>query len=113
MDGSTPTSRSRDTAARASIDHAAAARRLIVAVGFIAALLGIAAAAAATAWRSPILPFLEACCVFPAGAVVILELRPAVIAVWACRGIGTQRRAIRRFRRHLDALPETRHPLDG
>jgi hypothetical protein len=86
---------------------------LVLAVGVIAVLVGIGIAAAATAWRSPVLPFFEACCVVPVGAVVALELRPAAIALWASRGTARRRRTIRRFRRHLAALPETRHPLDG
>lgn len=113
MDGSTPTSRSRNTAARAPISCAAAARRAAVALAFIAALVGIGIAAAATEWRSPMLPFFEACCVLPVGVVVILELRPAGVAISGCRGTATQRRTIRHFRRQLDRLPETRHPLDG
>jgi hypothetical protein len=84
---------------------------LVVALGFIAALAGVGIGAAATATSSPILPFFEASCVFPAGAFVILELRPAVVALWGSRGTATQRRIIRCFRRHLEALPETRHPL--
>jgi hypothetical protein len=51
---------------------------LAVALAFIAALIGIGIGAAATAWRSPMLPFFEACCVFPVGAFVVLELWPAV-----------------------------------
>jgi hypothetical protein len=85
---------------------------LVGALSFIAALAGVGIGADATAWRSPNLPFFEASCVFPAGAFVILELRPAVIALWGSRGTATQRRIIRCFRRHLDALQETRHPLD-
>jgi hypothetical protein len=84
----------------------------VVALGVIAAFVGTGTAATATAWRSPILPFFEACCVLPVGTVVILELCPAAIALWG-RGDARQRRAIRRLRRHLDALPETRHPWDG
>jgi hypothetical protein len=81
---------------------------LVAALGSIAALIAIGIAAAATAWSSPVLAFFEACCLFPACVVVILELRPAVLALSSCRGTATQRRTIRCFRRHLDALPETR-----
>jgi hypothetical protein len=86
---------------------------LVGVLGFIAALAGIGIAAAATAWRSPIVPFLEAGCAFPVGAVVILEIGRAAIALWGSRGTAAQRRTIRRFQRHLDAPPETCHPVDG
>lgn len=88
------------------------ARRLVVALGFIAALTGTGIAAAVTAWRSPILPFFDACCAIPIGAVAVLELWPAIVTLWGCRGTATRRQAIRRFRRQLEALPETHHPLD-
>jgi hypothetical protein len=77
----------------------AAAQRGLVALGFIAGLIAIGIGAASTAWSSPLLPVFEACCLYPIIVVVILELRPAVIAL---RG---ERRAIRHFRRQLDALP--------
>jgi hypothetical protein len=49
---------------------------LAVALGFIAALVGIGLGAAATAWRSPMLRVFEACCVFPAEAFVIWSCGP-------------------------------------
>lgn len=82
----------------------AAAQRGVVAVGFIAAFIAIGIGAASTASSSPLLPVFGACCLYPIILVVILELRPAVVA----RRAG--RRAIRCFRRQLDALPETPHP---
>jgi hypothetical protein len=84
-----------------------------VALGLIAALAGIGITAAATAWRAPILPFFEACCVIPLGVVVVLELSPAIITLWGSRGTAARQRAICRFRHQLDALPETHHPFDG
>jgi hypothetical protein len=85
----------------------AAAQRGLVALGFIAAFIAIGIGAASTAWSSPLLPVFEACCLYPIILVVILQLRPAVVAL---RG---GRRAIRRLRRQLDALPETPHPQDA
>lgn len=86
------------------VTHSAAAQRGLIALGFIAALIAIGIGAASTAWSSPLLPVFEACCLYPIILVVILELRPAVIALRAGR------RAIRCFRRQLHALPETPHP---
>jgi hypothetical protein len=84
----------------------AAARRCLVALGFIACLLAVGMGAAITASGSLVLPFLESCCLLPIGLVVIFELCPAVLA------LRVNRAAIRRLRRQLDALPETPHPLD-
>lgn len=89
------------------VAHRAAAQRGLVALGFIAAFIAIGIGAATTAWNSPLLPVFEACCLYPIILVVILELRPVVVAL---RG---GRRAIRFFRRELDALPETPHPQDA
>jgi hypothetical protein len=87
------------------ITHRAAAQRALVALGLIAAFIAIGIGAASTAWNSPLLlPVFEACCLCPIILVVILELRPAVLA------LRERRRAIRCFRRQLDALPETPHP---
>ena len=85
------------------------ALRCLVALGLVVLLITLGIGAASTAWGSPVLPYFEACCLVPVVIVVILELRPALIALWnAPRGsLG----AIRRFRRELDALPETQHPL--
>lgn len=80
-------------------------RRCLVALGLAIAILGVGIGAALTAWTSPVLPFFEVCCLLPLVAVGCLELWPAGCAVQA------RRSAIRRFRRQLDALPETSHPL--
>ena len=77
-----------------------------LAIGFLTSVLAIAIGAATSAPGSPLLPVFEACCLFAAGLVVILELHPAAVA------LRDRRAAIRRFRQELDDLPETPHPLD-
>jgi len=77
-----------------------------LAIGFLMSVLAIAIGAATSASGSPLLPVFEACCLFAIGLIVILELHPAAIALRA------RLAAIRRFRRELDAIPETPHPLD-
>jgi|HubBroStandDraft_4_1064222.scaffolds.fasta_scaffold3132907_1 hypothetical protein len=79
---------------------------LVLGVAFLASLLAIGIAAATSASGSALLPVFELCCLFAISLVVILELVPAVVALRA------RRAAVRRFRRQLDALPETAHPFD-
>jgi hypothetical protein len=79
---------------------------LALAVGFLTSLLVIGIGAATSAPGSPLLPILEACCLFAIGLIVIFELHPVAIDLRA------RRAAIRRFRQQLDELPETPHPLD-
>ena len=93
------------------MDRPAAARRCLLALGFIAILSGIGVGAALTASDSPLLPLFETCCLVPAGLVVVLELWPSVVILW--RITASARHAIRRFRRQLDRLPEIPHPLDA
>jgi len=80
--------------------------RLALAVGFLASLLAIGIGAATSASGSPLLPVFEACCLYAIGLVVILEVRPEVVALRA------RMAALRRLRQQLDELPETPHPLD-
>lgn len=87
------------------LSRAAALVRCLIALAFVAAILGAGIGAALTAWSSPALPFFEACCLLPLVAVPMLELRPAVLA------LRPRWRVIHRFRCQLDALPETPHPL--
>jgi hypothetical protein len=54
---------------------------------------------------------IEACCLLPLVAVVFGELRPTATVLWG--GISNTRRTVRSFRRQLDALPQTEHPLGG
>ncbi|MGO9889700.1 MAG: hypothetical protein ACLP0L_17565 [Solirubrobacteraceae bacterium] len=73
---------------------------------FLASLLAIGIGAATSASGSALVPFFELCCLFAISLVLLLELVPAVVA------FRERRAAVRRFRRQLDALPETPHPLD-
>ena len=70
--------------------------------------MAIAVAAALQARDSPGLPWFEACCIVPVGMIGVFELRPSVLKLLTERG---HSRAMQRFRRQLDALPETPHPL--
>jgi hypothetical protein len=85
--------------------------RCVVAVGFVAAFIAIGIAGAPTACRFPVLFCVEACCLVPLLALVSLELRPVLIALWN-RTAGASA-VIRRFRHELDRLPEIPHPLGG
>jgi hypothetical protein len=79
---------------------------LALVVTFLTSMLAICIGAAMSASGSPLLPVFEVCCLFAIGLVVILELRPRVVAVRA------RMAAVRRFREQLDAIPEAAHPLD-
>jgi hypothetical protein len=94
--------------AHATDSRCAPVLRCLVALGFVICFTVVAIGAMSTASDSPALPYFEVCCVVPLVMVVILELRPAVIALWY--GPAGNRRAIRRFRRELDSLPEIPHP---
>jgi hypothetical protein len=84
-----------------------------VALGFVAvfAALCVATASAAASWVT--VAVVAACCAIPTGAVVALELVPALACLRSGPASAVQRRAVRRLRRELDALPETSHPLDA
>lgn len=75
-------------------------------VGFILSMLAICIGAATSVSGSALLPVFEICCLYAIGLVVILELRPRVVALRA------RTAAVRRFREQLDAIPEAPHPLD-
>ena len=79
---------------------------LALPIAFLASLLAIGIGAASSANGSTLLPVLELCCLFAISLVLTLELVPVLVAV------GSRRAAVRRFRRQLDELPETPHPLD-
>jgi hypothetical protein len=84
---------------------ARAARSGAGAAAFIGAYIAIGSVAALSGWKSPPLSAFEACCLIPIVGIAVLELLPAV---WrAGDGWGARRRAIRHFRRQLDALPAT------
>jgi hypothetical protein len=90
---------------------AEAARRCLVALPFAVALTIVGVGAALTATSSVVvLAIFEACgVVYPLAALLLLELGPAVIELWRVKT--RARRATQRFRKQLDALPETPHPL--
>jgi hypothetical protein len=90
-----------------------ALRRCFVALGFVAAFIAICLAAASAAASWVMAAVVAACCAIPAGAVVILELVPALAALRSETASAVRRHAIRRLRDELDALPETSHPLDA
>jgi len=79
---------------------------LALPIAFLASLLAIGIGAASSANGSTLLPVFELCCLFAISLVLTLELVPVLVAV------GSRRAAVRRFRRQLDELPETPHPLD-
>jgi hypothetical protein len=90
-----------------------ALRRCFVALGFVAAFIAICVAAAAAAASWVMAAVVAACCAIPAGAVVILEVVPALAVLRSETARAMQRHAIRRLRGELHALPETAHPLDA
>jgi hypothetical protein len=79
---------------------------LALAVAFLVALLAIGIGGATSTGGFVELLVFELCCLFAMGLVVTFELLPAALALRA-RTV-----AVRRFRRQLDELPETPHPLD-
>lgn len=90
-----------------------ALRRCFVALGFIAVLVALCITAASEAASLAVAAIIATCCAIPVGALVILELVPALSGVREDRASAVQRRAMRSLRRELDALPETSHPLDA
>jgi hypothetical protein len=95
-----------------SVTRTAATRRGVVAVGFITCLAVVGTGAWLTASSFPLRAAFEACCLYALGLVVLLELRPAMVGLGRSAR-AARRRDIRSFRRQLDALPETAHPLGG
>ena len=89
-----------------------ALRRCFAALAFVAAFVALCIAAAAAAANSVIAGVLGACCAITTGAVVTLELVPAVAILRSGAANAVQRRAMRCLRSQLDALPEAAHPLD-
>src|SRR5262245_33978430 len=87
-----------------------ALRRCFAAVGFIAVFVALCFTATTGAASWAVAAIVGTCCALPAGAVVTLELVPALSGL---RMPPVQRDAIRSLRRDLDALPETSHPLDA
>ena len=79
---------------------------LAVQLGILGGLLAAGVGAATSAPDSPLLWFVEACCLYAVGLIVILELRPRVLALRA------RNTALRYFREQLAQLPDVSHPLD-
>jgi membrane associated rhomboid family serine protease len=80
---------------------------IVLMAGFIA--IGLVGASARSGTAAAAAPLFGALCLVPVAVIVVRELRRAVLAL---RIIGARGpRAISRFRRQLDALPETKHPL--
>jgi hypothetical protein len=77
---------------------------------FIAILLGLALTATVSAPPFA-MAFVDLVCVATVAVIAVAELRPALAALRATGGAVSNRAAIRRLRRALDELPETRHPL--
>jgi hypothetical protein len=93
------------------VTRTAAVRRGLIALGFIAPLVGVGIGAGLTASSSLLLPVFEVCCLYALLVVVLLELLPAIVDFGGGSDGAARRREIRCFRRQLDALPETAHPL--
>jgi hypothetical protein len=82
-------------------------REFAVGVALVPSLLAIGIGAAmAASGGSTVVEVFEVCCLVAVGLVVILELLYEAVALRA------RTAALRRFRRELDELPETQHPLD-
>jgi hypothetical protein len=82
-------------------------REVAVGVALVPSLLAIGIGAAmAAGGGSALLGVFEICCLVAVGLVAILEL------LYEALGLRARSAAVRRFRRELDELPETPHPLD-
>jgi hypothetical protein len=103
----------RASSTRRGLAGTVAVRRCVVALGFISVFVAlcITGASAASSWA--VAAVVGTCCATPTGAVVVLELVPALCGLHTGGASAAQRDAMRRLRRELDALPETSHPLDA
>jgi hypothetical protein len=98
------------TAARPPTSRKAAARDCLISIGFIAGLIVLCLVTVPFA-LNPITIFVQACVLYGIGAVAILELQPAAIALRA--RVADQRSAISGLRRELEALAEAPHPFES
>jgi NhaP-type Na+/H+ or K+/H+ antiporter len=97
--------------ARPRTSRAVATRRCLIAVGFTLSFAAVAAIAATASAGSGLVALVMAGCALAATVVVVLELRPALAGMRDRSVDAAHRRAIRAFRKDLDALPVVRHPL--
>ena len=105
--------RSITSLAAATCDGTIALRRCFRALGIVSVCVALVIAAASMAASWVMAAVIGACCAVAAGALVILELVPALAVLRSGATSAVQRHAIRRLRRQLDALPEAAHPLDA
>jgi hypothetical protein len=91
------------------IGRTEAVSRCLLAIVLIAALALLGFVAACGRAGSAGAGVFEALLLVPLAVIVVRELRRALLALWIVGARGP--RAISRFRRQLDALPETKHPL--
>ena len=99
-----------DEITQRSLRRASAARRCVAALVFIVVFAGSSVYAGLTVGSTARLP-VELCCAVPMSLVIALELLPSVSELR--RDSLARRQALRAFRRQLDQLPETIHPLEG
>lgn len=99
------------TRGQPSVRPTAALCDCLIDVALIAMFVACGILASVNTRSAPVLAWVESSCLLGAIAVAILDL-PHVLLTRRWSTVSA-RRALRRFRSELAALPETAHPLDA